>query len=653
MSNLKGWQVLVIISLVIMAGKVSAEVAASLEINYVNVAPQLLDQIPNQTWAMNTNLIDSIDLDDYFLDTYEINYTASSVDSVIVLINETTHTVSFYPAFGFQGIRTVVFSASDGELTSNSNIVTLNITPDSNSPKWYNPSVNSNEIKQNSIPEFSANWEDDTALRYFIMSINQAGSWINTSPIDFTGKTNTSRYSTQISAAAGTMVYWYIIGFDTSGNMNVTEMKNFTVAAAPVTPPQGSDSGSSKTPRAGNTKEDAADTSTRDFTLDPVDGFKIDMLENEDKAVSFKITNTGTLSDIYNISIFDLEKFDYVISDNNFTITPGASKVVTISFKAVSGALPDLYYGSIKIRANAGIKKLPLVIQLNALVTKLGLNVTIINKKPYLPLQEITANITLSNNQDIKSREVYAYYALVDFAGQVIDSKSEQFIFESKSVNMQKTLKLPADVPIGPYIFLARAVTNGSIAIDSDEFEVGEKISFASLILANIWIIVFVGSIIITLIIGFTEYRNRRRLQLLNMYILANELIRLVKEKNFNEAEKAFIKIKNYYKEPISEELMNNKEKLHEEIIQFSAKIDSNLYSTTVSPPKQEESKATPSQTPVATNQTISDTQTKNATLPESDEKNKPEEKKEKESSSVKKKKTSHKIKPKKNGKKK
>ncbi|HVY01908.1 MAG TPA: hypothetical protein VHA12_04055 [Candidatus Nanoarchaeia archaeon] len=590
MSNMKRWQLLLVITLIIIIGKVSGEVSTSLEINYVNIAPQLIGTIPNQTWAMNTNLTESIDLDEYFLDTYSINYTASSVDSITVFINETTHTVSFYPSLGFQGIRTVVFTAFDGELYSNSNTVTLNVTPDSHPPKWSNPSVSSSEIKQNAIPTFSANWEDDTALKGFIMAINQAGAWINSSLVSFSGKNNVSSYSTQISAPGGTTVYWYIIGFDTSENMNATTMQNFTVTAAPSTPSQEGNKDSGKT-RTGTTQDTTTDESTRDFTTDPATGFKIDMLENEEKTVSFKITNTGTLSDRFNISIMDLDKFEYIISNNNFTIAPGGSTVVTINFKAKKGTLPDLYYGSIRVRTSSSMQKLPLVIQLNALVAKLGLNVTIVDKKDYLPLQEVKANITLSNLQDLKPVEVYAYYALVDFSGTVIDSKSEQFVFDTKSVNFEKTLKLTAEVPLGSYIFLARAVTNGSVAIDSDSFEVGERTSFASLILGNIWIIVFVSSVLITLIIGITEYRNRRRLQLLNMYILANELSRLVKENNFNEAEKAFIKIKNYYHETISEELMNNKEKLREEIKAFSEKIDANLYATKVTPPKPEDTK--------------------------------------------------------------
>ena len=87
--------------------------------------------ILSQAWAENTSNINALDLDDYFTDpensSLTYNYTGTS--SINVTINSTTNAVSFSQPENFTGIEYLVFSADDGNCTTNSNNITLVVYP--------------------------------------------------------------------------------------------------------------------------------------------------------------------------------------------------------------------------------------------------------------------------------------------------------------------------------------------------------------------------------------------------------------------------------------------------------------------------------------------------------------------------------------------
>jgi hypothetical protein len=565
---------LIVIIACVMLRLSSGEVPTQMEINFQNIAPQFLGSIPNQTWAFNTNLTDAFNLEDFFVDNDPLNYSASVVANITIIINETTHLVSFYPDKNFAGIRTVVFTATDGEYYTNSNSVTLNVTPDNNPPKWFSPSKQPSSVHQNSIVTLRTRWQDDVALGKFILSINQGSAWINQSEVSFSGIENISSYSIQISAPAGTVVFWFITAFDTFGNSNSTSIQNFTVAALP--PPENPPStGGGEEEEEASAEQTISKERRYSFIVDPESGFIIELIKGEDKTISFKVINTGNVEDTFNIDIFGLDGFDKLINKNNFTLPSGSTIVITVNFAAKNNLLPDIYIGSIRVKTPHATKTLPVIIELNELHILLALNLTIINNTEFLPTQNVSANIEIINMKDVQPREVYLYYAIADFNGNIINSASDQFVFDARSATIQKQLQLPLDIKVGPYIFFARIITNSSIAVSSDSFIVGEKRNLAGFILGNIWILLLIAAILIALLILATEHRNRKRLNLLNLYVLINELKQYIKENNLEEALKTFIKIKAYYNEPIAESLLNNKERLYEEMKNFTDKIDS------------------------------------------------------------------------------
>jgi len=101
-------------------------------IDNINDFPVLVQQIPNVTYIIGTNLTDAFDLDDYFIDPNEdpLSYTVAGNVNITIMINPVSHNVSFSQAADFTGKEYVVFTAHDNiSGTRDSNLVTVFVTP--------------------------------------------------------------------------------------------------------------------------------------------------------------------------------------------------------------------------------------------------------------------------------------------------------------------------------------------------------------------------------------------------------------------------------------------------------------------------------------------------------------------------------------------
>jgi hypothetical protein len=243
------------------------------------------------------------------------------------------------------------------------------------------------------------------------------------------------------------------------------------------------------------------------------------------------------------------------------------------------------------VKAGYAAKEVPIIIELNELRTILDLNMTVIKNTTIFPGSPVFANIQLTNLKDIQPMGVYMYYAITDFSGNILNYSTEQFDFNTRTATLQKSLTLPRSLNVGTYIFFTRAISNGSIVVGSDYFEVGEKKSFAAIIFDNLWILILIIILCIVIIMAVIEYRNRRRLRLLNLYMMINELKACINENNYEEAVKVFVRIKSYYNEPIAESLFENKEQLHDEIKKFADKLDTKLEKSKIALMQKQEEK--------------------------------------------------------------
>jgi hypothetical protein len=108
----------------------------NLTVTPVHDAPLFLENISAIQWVEDTSLIEYIDLDQYFsdVDSENLTYTVSGNSLIDIHINEGL--VSFYPDRDFFGIEHVIFTASDGEFSTESNSITLEVV-DANEPPEF------------------------------------------------------------------------------------------------------------------------------------------------------------------------------------------------------------------------------------------------------------------------------------------------------------------------------------------------------------------------------------------------------------------------------------------------------------------------------------------------------------------------------------
>jgi len=100
-----------------------------------NTAPVFSGLIPNQTWFEDTYLTNVITLSDYFSDqeSDNLSYIVLGQQAINVTINETN--VSFSQVQDFYSVENIVFEANDGNLTRQSNNITLTVTPTDEPPQ--------------------------------------------------------------------------------------------------------------------------------------------------------------------------------------------------------------------------------------------------------------------------------------------------------------------------------------------------------------------------------------------------------------------------------------------------------------------------------------------------------------------------------------
>jgi len=549
---------------------ISAETETSL--NVPNSPPYLIKEIPSQSWSENESLIDAFDLDEYFEDPegVQLTYYNSSINDIYISIDPITNMVSFFPRAGYHGQKNVTFYASDSQYDTLSNIVTLSVGLDRDPPKWYFPGIDKTVVYQNDMVTFLTNWTDDRSLQEFIFSINQGAGWVNYSAISFSGIQNISSSRIQIMAPALNVVYWKYYAFDTSGNMNVTDTQNFTVASQELPPEGGGGGGGGNEGDSGSISDLFGKINVlqvrkvEDFQLNFYE-LKVSLKQGTSKTRVLKITNTGLEEIFINISSPKLKDF-VVFSSTNFSILPGKNKEITIDFYAPERTIPGQYFGYINVQSPKINKSIPTVLDIQGIDLEFDIVLNISEEyKLVKPGKEVRVNITLTNLKDLRDVNASLYYAIKDYTGKVYNFSEEEISFFS-SLFLEKSLQVPEIAPEGLYLFYARASDNKNIAIDSIEFEVGTRFNFSSFIkISSIILLIIIFAILLA--VFMVKYkRDKKKERLLELYILLNKLKELIKQNKEEEALQLFIKIKEMYREPIPKEVFNDKERLKKEI---------------------------------------------------------------------------------------
>ncbi len=364
--------------------------------------------------------------------------------------------------------------------------------------------------------------------------------------------------------------------------MNQTSIYNFTVNTSSTTT-------TTSTGGGGTSSSDEADDTLKtpsikapkknpEYTVTPSDGFKLELKQTESGQVSFKISNSGAKQISFFIKVNDLGTIDYSLSENNFTLEIGDSRVVTIDVPTTKYTPIGIYYGKINVFTSYDDVEIPLVVIINPYENLFDLNITIPREfKEVLPGNVVKANLTLSNLKDIEDRNFTMYYAITDFYGNVIDSRYEEINFNTRTVTFEKEFDIPEKTERGNYLFISRGLSNNNEVFDADDFTIGEEFDAWSIITSNMIFILILISALIVAFLMVRYHKAKEKTRLLNLYLMITELDKLVKEGKFDQAVDIFVRIKSAYHEPVSQTLLKNKEALKIEMEKLANDLDINV----------------------------------------------------------------------------
>lgn len=594
--------VVVLALVLILPHKLQAQtVPNNLTVNLNNDPPLFIQNISNQTWPRTTNLTNAFDLDDYFTDNSSLTFTASTVANITISI-DSDGIVSFYPDYSFEGIRYVVFTATDPYFESTiSNNITLNVTNDTEPPQWSNVAkdIADASIFQNTIVVFSADWTDNYALSSYYFSINQGSGFVDQSPVSFTGLSNSSTFTTTITAAGGTTVSWKFTALDTTGNSNTTTTQSFTVVSFDVPPPAGGGTGTGGTGSGGSSGSSSGGSSGGGggfsgaaiqgatipsyFTIEP-EQFNIELKQGQSTAISAKITNIGSENLSFDTIATGLDEFSPIYNKNNFTLAPGEFDTIVIQITAPDLMSPDVYNAELYVDTPPENKSAPISITVKQ--ANISFEILVDVQDDYetsLIGENVVANITLTNTLDVASRDLEMYYAILDFRGNIINSVTQTYPFSEREITFEKSIDIPAGTPEGKYIFFARAVNGADIALDGDAFDaVGvlfspEFMTVASFIRTNLIIILIILLAILAAFLMVRHLRNKEKLRLLNLYLMVTQMKKLLAEENYEDAIDLYVRIKAAYGQPVSKTALENMNQLKEEMKALVDKLELRL----------------------------------------------------------------------------
>lgn len=555
---------------------VSGDIKTSTEIS--NSFPYLIKNIPNLSMGVNSYSFGAFDLDEYFFDDNgdALLYGVSGNSNIAVVIDNSTHSVSFYPSSNFVGVEQIYFYASDGSHNVSSNIIFIFVGLDLTPPKWIFQNMDRSEIRQNDRVEFSAHWEDDYALKSFVFSINQGRGWANSSAFNFSGLQNISIYSEQINAAEGQRVYWRFYAYDSSNNLNQTEIANFSVL------PNFQYDSNYSLPQGSTLYSEGRETSFLESFFSPrkkvnitldVSYLKISLLQGEETTRVIRITNLANSLVTLNLSIIGIQEY-FIISEGIIEIPSGETQTITLDAKIKKNELVGQYFGSLIIDYGEKIL-VPIILDIRAANPVFEIKVNLAEKK-IRPGEEIKANLTVKNLLEPFPSNITLYSSLKNLHGRIYDSYEQEYPL-SGSLSVDSAFIISEDMPDGEYLFYARVFDGRVFAIDSDIFSVGYQYKLSAIFKYSF---IFLSIFILAAISSFLFARYKRevsRRRVLNLYLMLNELKDLLQKKDFKAASELYLRLKSSYGEPVANDSLGDPESLKKQMSDLADKLSENL----------------------------------------------------------------------------
>jgi hypothetical protein len=209
------------------------------------------------------------------------------------------------------------------------------------------------------------------------------------------------------------------------------------------------------------------------------------------------------------IRVFDYQEQEFSISwegadiSTAFNLSEGSSeeeKIIKVIFNAETLS-PGLYVGNILIKNNGNTRVIPVILEVQSSLTYFYSSVAIFPEGiPVFPGQKINTEVAIYDLDVVSGRKVVDLeYFIRNFEGILLFSGEDSFVLDG-DYRFSKTIDIPLDVPLGPYMLGIVLKQEESVAVSSHFFEISSKTE-KSIYSENLfWILIIFGSLLFILL---------------------------------------------------------------------------------------------------------------------------------------------------------
>jgi len=219
----------------------------------------------------------------------------------------------------------------------------------------------------------------------------------------------------------------------------------------------------------------AVEESATPFEVDQI-LIKVLVKTGDSLVKEIRIMNAGNKEETIKVEALGL--LDIVkITDNEFTIKPGQTKIVEIELSSFDEKkniehTPGVYIGKITAKTEDFEKDIPVIVEIETKDILFDSNLNPISRdRTILQGQAMTIEVRLFNLQSIEPTNIDVEYFVKDLNGNTIISEKESVVVETQA-SFFKTLKIPQNLRVGSYIFATQASYGNSVGTSSYLFEV-------------------------------------------------------------------------------------------------------------------------------------------------------------------------------------
>ena len=341
-----------------------------------------------------------------------------------------------------------------------------------------------------------------------------------------------------------------------------------------IIPEEGGSEETPTTPAGGTTRGGGGGAAAQEiFTIDKT---LIKTLIKQGESIREFIEIKNNLDSVLNVNIESSLKKFMVISEENFSLAPKESKIIFVDIFAKEDEIPEAYTGKITITGNSITKINKLILEIKEKKPLFDVSVDVISKK--VPIDgNVKARLKVSNLGDLNNIDIYLYYAIQDFDGNILSFKEENVAID-KELTVTRTLAVPSTVSLGDYVFYFKASYENISASSTESFEIVEKEAISLFLIVLMLCVVLIFIVLIFVIASLWRLhhhiKQKEKIGLIERMKINSERRRIEKDRRrmLKEAisQKRIAEKRNYtLNEKIREEEKRKselKEKLQKEI---------------------------------------------------------------------------------------